>query len=1839
MQYIFFVLVVFFNNLSANEKSHPYLPLADQMGCIPTLVNGSVSAITGNYLDGGIDLTVMGSEPIIFARHYCSLSFYANTIGTGWGDTCWSEIRLHDFEKGHNPWVSACLVDTDGSTIVHSGRFHRKSLLEFTYDILEPACKGTTNTSKGILSATTNLKNSKIRYLDKEGQKLKLTNQDGGERTYIKKDFLFGTHTYYEIDKEKKPNGNQVVHEFGKNWRETIKTLSASGELLSYVRFIHQSDKEFHKRPEVRIESCDGRQVVYRFLKKPTQTSHINYLSEVESPEHPKENFEYDFVWWPGSNVPLGRLIAKRKPENRFILNAYYSKGDNYVGNNKIFVEEDSPLIDRIRLQQAPLGTDATPVISHRYYYYPNIVKDKKIGKIIKDGRTEVLDAHDNKTAYFYDDNHRLINLVKYRANGSAYSQEKFVWGSNPQSTNFGNLLERRLEDGNGIALFSRYYAYDERGNLIQENFTGNLSGKGAYGTESIEVQYFYSNDQFNLLIRENDYLKQTIYQYKPGTNLLTAKFIQVDGDIKSREFLEYDDNAAMIKKIVDDGSAYASDDLSNVTERRITYIKRWHELPVKGVPTIVEERYLDLSTGQENLISRSATSYNSYGKPTHQAHYDSDGILHYTLLWDYDSMGNLTFESDAEGRKIYREYDVNKNLIREEGPVPNHIKRHFYDFSNRKIRTEETLPDQQVLVKKWRYDHLSECFAEEDIYGNETKYFHDEFGHVIETRKPAVPDLYGNVYNPVEKAQYDLMGNVIAQTDPNGNTTRKSYNVRNQISHISYPDGSSESFTYDYHGSLLESKAKNGVITRKHYDYLKRIVREDLIDSAGVLIGSKFNTYNAFHLISSVDLEGVTTHFTYDGAGRLISIERADSLKRYEYDSLGRQVKDIQLYGYGFGEETCICKQYDLLNRVIEEKVTDGTGRVFKHVGYAYDLDGNQTTVLKYFSDGGTATYTEFNALKMPLKMVDALGNITHFTYNYAHRDRWNQTVLQEIKTDPNGNQTLTTMDAMGRKALVVKCNPFGTVLSKQEFTYDAVGNCLRSHETIMTQNGQEREVINTWEYDSGNRIYAQIEALKTPEQRITWYRYNSFGEKEAVQKPDGVLLIYTYNALGLLESYKSSDNSFSYTYRYSLDGNPIQVDDLIQNTTTKRKYDSNGRLESETLGNDLTINYQYDRMGRPTRVVLPDQSSVDYTYDAAFLREVKRGSFTHRYLEYDLVGNLLEEQLPGNLGIVQYTWDHLCRLKFSHANQRETQDYLYDGCGNLLGYQAEGKNYRFSYDDLHQLKSEEGPQSHSYIHDSAYNRVKKDDAVYTLNALNQVLSDGINSYQYDFNGNVIFKRGSEEVEYRYDALDRLTEILKGSERYVYQYDAFNRRLSKSLFKKFSENWELIEKQLFIFQGQDETGSIQDGHLIELRILGTGKGAEIGASVLMEIHGNTYIPFHNYNGNIVSLANTSGGIVEHYEFSAFGEEVIFDGNNRIVDKAISPWRFSSKRTDTETGFVYFGRRFYNPDLGRWVTTDPLGFDAGPNLYAYVFNSPLTHMDLYGLEAVGGGNNTMSIKFECVRKQRAGAHRERKRDFLLGRVIGAGIEAIGRHVVFIPYVKESIERVGCFLQKKEWKPNEHSSYRTINDHHPKVSNDVVGYWNGIMNDSATSDMQCEDISQKFGGVPVEKTFSSSHGLSTDVGTVGLEALNIRTSWFKNAYDSLMNQARKVYRTGGNMIELAFSGGGRMLYEATRYLDASVKKVMEIYTFGSAKMIPRAEFKNAVNYVCILDPVPFISDPIGILTGIFFPHIIQIKFLTPKGYWWAQHAFACPAYQEEMKILGFIYQEKNLCIMR
>jgi RHS repeat-associated protein len=106
--------------------------------------------------------------------------------------------------------------------------------------------------------------------------------------------------------------------------------------------------------------------------------------------------------------------------------------------------------------------------------------------------------------------------------------------------------------------------------------------------------------------------------------------------------------------------------------------------------------------------------------------------------------------------------------------------------------------------------------------------------------------------------------------------------------------------------------------------------------------------------------------------------------------------------------------------------------------------------------------------------------------------------------------------------------------------------------------------------------------------------------------------------------------------------------------------------------------------------------------------------------------------------------------------------------------------------------------------------------------------------------------------------------------------------------------------------------------------------------------YAGTYYYHFDALGSVVALTNSSGNTVEVYEYSVFGQVGASDANhpNRFM--------FTGREFDKETGLYYYRARYYNPQIGRFLQTDPLGYGAGMNLYRYCANSPIGLRDPFG---------------------------------------------------------------------------------------------------------------------------------------------------------------------------------------------------------------------------------------------------------------------------------------------------
>ncbi|MBZ0165421.1 MAG: hypothetical protein K8I00_01350 [Candidatus Omnitrophica bacterium] len=111
--------------------------------------------------------------------------------------------------------------------------------------------------------------------------------------------------------------------------------------------------------------------------------------------------------------------------------------------------------------------------------------------------------------------------------------------------------------------------------------------------------------------------------------------------------------------------------------------------------------------------------------------------------------------------------------------------------------------------------------------------------------------------------------------------------------------------------------------------------------------------------------------------------------------------------------------------------------------------------------------------------------------------------------------------------------------------------------------------------------------------------------------------------------------------------------------------------------------------------------------------------------------------------------------------------------------------------------------------------------------------------------------------------------------------------------------------------------------------------------------------------GNVRQITNSSGTIVESYDYDPYGQTTIYDSSLTDITSSGSgvgnPYMFTGRRYDEESGIYYYRRRSYDPEIGRFLQRDPLGYHDSMNLFEYVVSNPINYVDPFGLLFFGDG--------------------------------------------------------------------------------------------------------------------------------------------------------------------------------------------------------------------------------------------------------------------------------------------
>lgn len=270
---------------------------------------------------------------------------------------------------------------------------------------------------------------------------------------------------------------------------------------------------------------------------------------------------------------------------------------------------------------------------------------------------------------------------------------------------------------------------------------------------------------------------------------------------------------------------------------------------------------------------------------------------------------------------------------------------------------------------------------------------------------------------------------------------------------------------------------------------------------------------------------------------------------------------------------------------------------------------------------------------------------------------------------------------------------------------------------------------------------------------------------------------------------------------------------------------------------------------------------------------------------------------------------------------------------------YQVEQRIEQYQYDAAGNRKQETITMRSSATRDYSYypNSTK-------------LMTNGKYAFVYDDNGNLIQKgqhftiegdtdifdpEGKDLWTYEYDLLNRLTKVEKdGKVVAEYLYDEAGLRLQKkgsdtTVYYVFDQNGQVLY--------EEENGE----YLAYVYVLGK-HFARVDGKVGSE-EKQTYFYHTDHLGSTVLVTDEAGQAVWSTEYTPFGSLTIAEGKLKKAAK------FTGKDLDEDTGLYYFNARWYDSEIGRFISEDPAADPNNPNLYTYCGNNPLVRIDPTGL--------------------------------------------------------------------------------------------------------------------------------------------------------------------------------------------------------------------------------------------------------------------------------------------------
>lgn len=966
----------------------------------------------------------------------------------------------------------------------------------------------------------------------------------------------------------------------------------------------------------------------------------------------------------------------------------------------------------------------------------------------------------------------------------------------------------------------------------------------------------------------------------------------------------------------------------------------------------------LDWSQGVQGTQANVAKRYSYFADGQLASQRDEWGGI---TTYEYDAYGNLIRQYNAVGDQTKTQYDWFGNPVSSTDPAKN---TSTYQFDKLGRSVKQIFPDGTQQNTLFTDDGLT--LFTTDNNGNATTYTYDRAG-----RPTQVVDSTGTT-----QYQYDVAGNRVGMTNPNGWHTSYSfdeaYRQTGQSVSVTQPTAAtySTAMQYDNAGHMISATDPTSYQMTAQYDNLGR---EVLRTAPGTVGQAQLQTVYDLRgrRTATIDPLRHKVSYFYDELDRLTEV-RENLLSGQQYDVESTDLTAFTALSSTLSQDTTSWATGSASLQVATSGSSSGQGvqvKVPVHItqgqtvwaqvqGHA--VSGTGAVLVRLRDNSGTALVSS-SAVTLgtgwstlgPISFTAAsdtdnlvLEVVTPGTGSAFTFDLDSLEVDQSTKTQyPAFSQgiasvtdthSVTTTDALGHTSAV---------------TYDLLGR------VVQTTNGLNKSAQTQYLPQQNQRIVTDALAHKTV------YQADVRGRLSSIQYFDGTSVAYTYDGNG--NRLTMSDSLGVTSYSYDGANRPLRVVDPYNRTVN---YTYQGATLYQVVSPVGTSTFTYNEVGLPFTVTAVDaqnstnKDSTSFTYDGAgrlLTRATTIGtnttpSFTTTY-QYDPASKLLAS-ITG-----QYTGTPSANLR--------TGSYKYDLAGNRTQYvqsftlsdgTTDTNTFNYTYDPMQRLTvASDSTGTRTYNYDGVGNRLKKITTPSSGTATTE-------AYGYDAANHLttLTTSGSQTstATYTYDAVGNQVQIsdsVKGMTSF--SYDAANRLITTG----FPDASQAVNRyngdgqRLYTKDSTRETYYLFDRGSVIADL--DGAGATL-ASYIRDLSGklistrqrtgNFYYHADGL-GSVVGLTTSAGAWDTRYKYDEFGIVSAVKGTSS------NTFKFTSAQYDEMAGLYHLGARHYDPQRGRFLTQDT--YSGNPwepwtqNLYTYVSNNPVNLIDPTGHTAASDG--------------------------------------------------------------------------------------------------------------------------------------------------------------------------------------------------------------------------------------------------------------------------------------------